>query len=298
MAAWRLETAAVSWSKSVQLLGPEAHMALGEGAEVLPLALVMCAVMFVVQIVSLPLYEILLPGFLQRVKDTAKQKQVKAVVHKPEAVVTQDALNDVRVRTVSFTFSLVVCYGAVRIALFPPEVVAESRWVSSPPSIFYCTLAVAYFIWDLPVTLYYQYGFAFLMHAVLCLLTFLVGLRPYSQMAAIKFLLFELSTPLLNLRCLMLAGGLTNNTAFSICNTLFAVTFLIVRIFFGLPMSWQFASNVAADLLSSDSERVKQQPILVPIAWFLMFVVVALCSLNIFWALSIVRSGLRRRKVE
>ena len=62
-------------------------------------------------------------------------------------------------------------------------------------------ITTGYFLWDTMVSLLYlrENGPGFLIHAVLCCYVFVCSYKPFMQYYGVHFLLWELSSPFLNL---------------------------------------------------------------------------------------------------
>jgi hypothetical protein len=281
------EAAAVEWSRSLGLFkGTPVVELLGEGADVLPIVFASALTWFVMQMLYLPICRIAAPSFVSAVETVAKGKAKGSV-----DIAIRDAHRDVGVRICALVFSTWLSYGAIRLNLdTPPQFVEDPHFSSSPYATFFCAVAAGYFVWDLPVCLIYGYGPGFLLHAVGCLFVELVALHPFNQVVMNFSHLFELSTPFMNFRILMISSGHTNSMLFSICEVCFCLSFLVVRIFYGYYKTYGFVARVATDLLSDQSQiAIRKGAAFVPIAWASCIMAVVLCMLNGFWLVKIVK---------
>lgn len=139
------------------------------------------------------------------------------------------------------------------------------------------SLTIGYFVWDLLVCLVYfkLFGIGFLFHAFAALYVFACTLVPYAQPWIPGFLLFELSTPFVNINWFAsrLPAGTVSDRLILINGLLLLFTFFSVRIVWG----FYAVSIVAADMFQ----------VLHLLGYFLPATILALNvlldSLNIFW---------------
>lgn len=157
----------------------------------------------------------------------------------------------------------------------------------------YCSmvtsLSAGYFIWDLIVCLRYfkVYGFQYLIHAIFALAASLVPLLPVCQVWVPKFLLYEASTPFVNVNWFimqMLAPSKKSNlkpakvpTWLNLINGV-----LLMIIFFSVRILWgnlaQFVYFYQMYKYRSDMTTLKVQ-----LAVILAIITLILNSLNVFW---------------
>lgn len=117
-------------------------------------------------------------------------------------------------------------------------------------------------MWDLFVCIRYfkLFGFSFLFHGAAALYVFVCSLRPYCLPWAPAFLLFELSTPFVNVNwfATRLPAGTISDTVVMINGLLLLATFFFVRIIWGF---------YAAGLVAYDMYRVfDKAPIFLPLS--------------------------------
>lgn len=297
------ERAAVEWSRGLQCCG-RARPLLGEGAEVLPIVLCAALAWLLLQLLAVPLGRAVAPQFVQSVRDTAWSKarsKSHALAGDPaEEMLAAEraALADVGVRAAALAFSCYACFGSARLLLVPPESFgADPLFASDPVAQYYCAVAAGYFVWDVPVCIWYGYGPAFVVHAVTMLLVEFTALHPFYQSIMTTAHLFELSTPFLNFRQFCIASGRTDSRLFLASNVAFSLTFFFVRIVYGYPISFQFVYRVVSDLGGGSSQILERKGVLfVPAAWFSVCMCCALCVLNGFWFSQIVQSVLRHAR--
>lgn len=167
-----------------------------------------------------------------------------------------------------------------------PELLADPVFGQSERARLCASFVVGYFAWDILFCVWGQQGSTYTAHAVLCLGVYLLCLTPFIQHIAMFFLCFELSTPLLHVRTQLIACKRTDSLFFSVVQILFCLTFLVVRIGFGLPISamWWL------DMLQLVNDGTA------PSLWIVGFFMVAnvgLCSLNCLWGFKIVQGLLK-----
>ncbi|KAK6202599.1 TLC domain-containing protein [Scheffersomyces amazonensis] len=139
------------------------------------------------------------------------------------------------------------------------------------------SLTLGYFLWDLMVCLVHFdiFGIGFLFHGFAAAFVFGGSLRPFCNPWIPAFLLFELSTPFVNINWFAsrLPAGTFNETFILFNGLALIITFFSVRILWGL---------YAVSLLANDMFQVWNQ-----IPSFLAVTVLALNAsldfLNIFW---------------
>jgi len=292
------EARAVEWSRNWASFGrmddPLVSL-FGDGARMIPLAFASAGVWLLLQKLTVPVCMVLAPSFVRSVKEVAIAKSIAKKRAKSSTRAATAALNDLGVRGVAFVFSCVASYGAVKLTFAdpPPSFEQDMFFAATPESTFYCAVAAGYFLWDLPMCLAYGYGFGFLLHAVSALLAEIIALHPLLQPVMSWAHLFELSTPFLNARLLMIACGRTKSLFFRLCEATFFFTFFAVRIVYGYFKSWGFITYTARDLLS-DSSLIRNAggTRLVVMAWTAITISTTLCVLNAFWGFGIVKLGL------
>lgn len=290
---------AVEWSRSLELFGDTPRVILGEGAGLIPLIFVSAFGWLVVQMLAVPIYRIFIPDFVRDVETVARRRAEESKKQQPEVAVKQ-ARNDTAVRTVALVFSLFISQGSLALTWNPPqEVIADPDFGSSPQGSFYCAIAAGYFAWDIPITVFYGYGPGFMFHALAGLVLEMVGIHPFSQVVMSWANLFELSTPFLNMRMLLISSGRTGSLLFKFCERAFAAVFLFIRIIFGVYKAWEFISHVTVDLLSNESViiRAKGQHFTI-VAWTSVVLCFCMNVLNFYWFSKIVNLGSRHQKKD
>ncbi|KAG9253540.1 TLC domain-containing protein [Emericellopsis atlantica] len=123
----------------------------------------------------------------------------------------------------------------------------ERVWGYTGASAMVQAMAAGYFVWDLFVTSLNLdvFGLGTLAHAVAALLVYSLGFRPLVNYYSCVFILWELSTPFLNVHWFMDKVGMTGSRAQLYNGVLLLATFGICRLVFG---TWQ-SYLVMKDLL-------------------------------------------------
>lgn len=147
----------------------------------------------------------------------------------------------------------------------------------NPYSGFVSSVTIGYFVWDMYVCLRYLsfFGVGFLVHAFAALFVFSCSLLPYALPWVPAFLLFELSTPFVNIN--WFASRLPPGT---ISDTVVAINgILLIVVFFSVRIVWGF---YAITLAALDMYAVRDQaPLFFPLSIVLLNV--ALDILNVYW---------------
>ncbi|KAK2611333.1 hypothetical protein N8I77_004682 [Diaporthe amygdali] len=102
------------------------------------------------------------------------------------------------------------------------------------------SLAAGYFVWDLITTALFVdvFGLGVLAHAISALLVYSFGYRPFLNYYANVFILYELSTPFLNIHWFFDKMGMTGSKAQLYNGITLIVTFFSARLIWGV---WQSA---------------------------------------------------------
>jgi len=284
---------------------------LGEGTRLLPIICASAGVWLLVQKLTVPVAHRIFPSYVASVravamaKATEKQKKTEARGGGGELqqqqhnnkeiglVAASAALDDLSIRCTAMIFSCVASYGAMKLTLNPPPNFEQDLFfASSPQSSFYCAVAAGYFLWDLPVCLTRGYGAGFLVHAVGALGAELITLQPVCQPVMSWAHLFELSTPFLNARLMMIASGHTKSALFRICEMSFFLVFFATRIAYGLPKSWDFISRTFRDVFGGASSLAAIGGARsVTLALTACGISSVMCVLNAYWFAKIVKVG-------
>jgi len=189
------------------------------------------------------------------------------------------------IRVVSTIHAVLVCFLAV--PLLTDEVLQKDvLYGRTDMSNLLTCIAAGYFLYDLLGCLFYfsEFGVSFTLHGLLCFLVYFLGLRPFLHAFSPVFLLFELSTPFLNVNWFLDKLGMTGSTLQFVNGLALVITFIGARIVFGYYASflyWQHTFDRYDEIHSF---------------LFIFFGLsnVALTGLNTLWLVQMIKS-LRRR---
>ena len=150
-------------------------------------------------------------------------------------------------------------------------------------------LAAGFFIWDLLFCCICHQGAAFAAHATCAMFIYVSALQPFQNRAACEFLVFEISTPLLNLRQQLLACKRTDTRLFRLASLGFAFLFLLCRWVVGLPCSVLWWADCLRQLRDhGDDPRFKPHVLGASVA-----ANVFLNGLNIYWGRLVIKASRR-----
>ncbi|KAI5462932.1 TLC domain-containing protein [Mariannaea sp. PMI_226] len=185
---------------------------------------------------------------------------------------------------------------------------AEERvWGYSGASAFIQAFAAGYFLWDLIITSlnFDVFGIGTLAHAIAALLVYALGFRPFVNYYACVFILWELSTPFLNVHWFMDKLGMTGTRAQLYNGIALLFTFFSARLIYGTYSSVQvfrdiwFAINAhpsPAKLELSSTMAFANKDTTVPL-WLGAAYLIAnltLNSLNFYWFFMMIRAVRKR----
>ena len=182
---------------------------------------------------------------------------------------------------------------SLSVVAFPDETIgigdAAKLFGFSPRAQAMFGVTTGFFVWDLFTILTdpTQFDWPFLVHAVVCLSVYVLGQYPIFHYYGSAFLLFELSTPALNLRKMLLALGRKGTPLFVLTERTFGLLFLSARILFGLPISYLFLRDVR--MLLSHPEIPHHRRALS----FFILANLSMCTLNLYWFWGMLKKFLR-----
>lgn len=139
-----------------------------------------------------------------------------------------------------------------------------------------------YFMWDLYVSAFSKnVEWAFVLHAASCVLCYSFVQYPYLHYYGVRFLLFEISTPFLNIMQL-LRQLRYKGTFYFIIQCAFFLTFVLTRIIYGSYISYYFWLE-SLDLLYSGEQHSTF------VVLYYCFANIALNSINVFWMTTMIK---------
>nr|POF17512.1 putative tlc domain-containing protein c17a2.02c [Quercus suber] len=161
------------------------------------------------------------------------------------------------VHVVSFTQSVIICVLSLYIILNDEDRRSwrstddwrDRIWAYSGLSGLCQSFALGYFLWDLWMCTYYVriFGKGMLAHAISAVSVFALGYRPFLYFYCPVFLLYELSSPFLNIHWFCDKLDLTGSIYQAVNGAFLTSTFFCCRICWGLYSSF----NVFHDIYSA-----------------------------------------------
>lgn len=190
---------------------------------------------------------------------------------------------------VSFIHAVVACVWLAYVFFVAPGDIWEDRiYGVSPAASGLCALTIGYFIFDTSNCFRAANGLdpAFLAHHVAGIVTLAVVSHPFVHFYGTGLVIFELSTPFLSVRKVLLALGYKGSRAVTIAEQLFGVSFMLCRIAFGIPFSMMGIYEATVMLMDGKIKCLHHYP-------FLLVTNSGLNILNIVWARKLVRMAAR-----
>jgi hypothetical protein len=157
-------------------------------------------------------------------------------------------------------------------------------------ALFYLSISTGYFLFDLALSLRYFniFGVGFLIHALLCTMGYVFAvLYNFMPWSAAGFLLFELSTPFVNLRGFLLSAGMKDHQLYTLNAIATLLSFITARIIFGIPF---IAYNIHA--LYMDPNNVT--PLVCK--YFFYMCGPSMATLNSYWAQLMIHKAIEMSK--
>lgn len=149
-------------------------------------------------------------------------------------------------------------------------------------------VTIGYFVWDIYVCIRYflLFGWGFLFHGVAAGYVFVCALGGFCMPWMPAFLLFELSTPFVNINWFAshLPEGTISNAVVMINGLLLLVVFFFVRLVWGVYAVWVVAHDMVAVGLELD--------LLLPL--LILPLNIMLNALNVFWFYKMVKIAKRK----
>ncbi|KAK0542286.1 hypothetical protein OC846_006682 [Tilletia horrida] len=148
-------------------------------------------------------------------------------------------------------------------------------------------ITLGYFIWDAWVSILYD-GPGFIAHGLVAMTAFVLAYRPVFMYDGLAFLLWELSTPFLNIHWFLDKLGKTGSTL-QLINAFFLLsTYVFARLTFGMYNSYHFFAHV----LFPPTPHVPPLP--AHVKYFYLIGNITLNSLNFFWFRAMIRAIQKR----
>ncbi|KAI8821190.1 TLC domain-containing protein [Chytriomyces cf. hyalinus JEL632] len=189
---------------------------------------------------------------------------------------------DWRMRIVSF-FNAIIITSVAFPMLFDASLYENKLWGYNQYSGDVNAVVVGYFAWDIYVSILMGDA-GFIIHGIAAFSVYFFSFKPFIQYYGAVFIMYELSTPFLNIHWMCDKVGWTGSTLQFVNGILLLAVFFACRLVFGLYQSFNFFVSLY--------EQFDQIPLhLVVIYSICNFV---LNSLNIFWFFKMVDSVHRR----
>ncbi|OQO06479.1 hypothetical protein B0A48_08262 [Cryoendolithus antarcticus] len=200
------------------------------------------------------------------------------------------------IRVTGLVQAVFICTAALRVIASDPTRVGstwETRlWGYSPAAGKVQAWAAGYFLWDILISTRWvdMYGPTAVMHAVAAFVVTMIGFRPFGNYYGVNFVLYELSTPFLNLHWMLNKlsptpeeepSDLQVYNGFALVGTFFAC-----RLVWGTYQTWLLTQ----DMLSA----WRAGPVPQLLFWTYLLTNTALTGLNFFWFSKMVET-LRKR---
>ncbi|RKO97361.1 DUF887-domain-containing protein, partial [Caulochytrium protostelioides] len=195
---------------------------------------------------------------------------------------------DFAIHIVSLVHAL-FCVIAIVPMFHDPELAKDRLFAWTPYSSSVLSVVCGYFWWDVFMTFRYfrNFGIGFALHAIGCVFVFTSCFRPFLHYFAASTLLFELSTPFLNIHYFCDKLGYTGSRLQLVNGILLLVTFFAARLVNGPILTYSFVREC---WLRRDESSLLA-------ASLFIFPNLALTSLNFFWFSKMIRSVRARFKV-
>jgi hypothetical protein len=204
-------------------------------------------------------------------------------------------------RVVSLVHAVIAFQGAFRALAFSGK---EEPWIRNRVGghgafpLWYNAFSTGYFIYDSAVLLWNwkptKENYQFLAHHLICAFLYGYTARPWLVYYGMAFLIWELSTPFLNLRWILIQYEQVTSPLFHFSEAAFAITFFVARILWGLYISLYCWSDMIKMFNQGRTHGISDW-IYLPI--FTLLLNIVMNGLNIVWFMNIVKK-LRRHKLS
>ncbi|KAJ3060751.1 hypothetical protein HDU98_003330 [Podochytrium sp. JEL0797] len=187
-----------------------------------------------------------------------------------------------RIRCSSFLNAILVCILAVP-NLMDPRLYNDKLWGYTKEAGDMNAIVLGYFLWDVYVSLIMG-DVGFIVHGVACFIVFFLCFRPFLMYFGAVFIMYEASTPFLNIHWACDKLGYTGGMLQLVNGLCLLASFFSARILFGLYSSVSFYYEMYT--------QFDKIPIHLVISYSVLNFV--LNGLNLFWFFKLV-DGVRRR---
>ncbi|KAH9989938.1 DUF887-domain-containing protein [Russula vinacea] len=146
-------------------------------------------------------------------------------------------------RVASLVHALLILPLAAR-CLHLPALAADRAFGWDPRVGTLFAVTSGYFLWDSIVSLVHYEGMGFVIHGWTCLIIYFNGFRPFLAYYGPRFMLWELSTPFLNIHWMLDKTGQTGSPLQLVNGLILISTFACARLGYGSIMSYQFLQTL------------------------------------------------------
>lgn len=218
-----------------------------------------------------------------------------------KVVVRNKLIAEGRSRTIAFIHGLITAVLAVYGLFFASDGARlfGNHYSSTELTTFLSLFSSTYFVWDIFVVTqdsrYVAIGetISYYVHAIACFCVMTASLRPFIHHMLLTVLIFEVSTPFVHIRRVMIATGNGSGPLYTIVQLLFAGLFFGSRIVFGYPACYKWAQQML-ELVDAGAAHS------VPIIYMYLTLCTVICLLNAYW-FYLMLSGViapKKRKVK
>jgi len=204
---------------------------------------------------------------------------------KPDPKRAKGSLNAWHTRVVSMIHAIIVVPLAFKYLTLPGLSEPRERafgWEERIGSLH--GIACGYFLWDIVDAVLHFESVGFVLHGIACLAVFGLSYRPFLAYYGPRFLLWELSTPFLNLNWFFERSYLKGTKVQLINGLALLASFFSARLLYGTYMSYNFYTTIIYN----------RDDIPTPLFWTYTFGNLLLNGLNWFWFSKMVNSVRRR----
>ena len=165
------------------------------------------------------------------------------------------------------------------------SLIKYNHYAFSSESQFFFQIGTGYFLWDIIVSIYYNWGVIYITHGFCSFGVFYFSLYPFLHLWG-RFYhgIFEISTPWIHLKSIMDLAKYSGIWK-TICELLFVVTFTGVRIILGLYVSFYWWQEMVYLIVSGEAHSTG-------IVCYYLFANFTLMSLQLYWFILIIKSAL------
>ncbi|KIM30959.1 hypothetical protein M408DRAFT_38508, partial [Serendipita vermifera MAFF 305830] len=185
----------------------------------------------------------------------------------------KEPLNGWYTRAVSMLHAVIVIPLAFQCLQLPALSGSRERVFGWDERVGFLHSIACGFLWDILDAVLHFESIGFVLHGIACLTVFGLSYKPFLAYYGPRFLLWELSTPFLNLNWFFDRSPLKGTTIHFVNGLALLVSFFFARLVYGSYMSYNFYQSIIAN-------RADIPPTLF---WVYTFGNILLNGLNWFW---------------